>query len=114
MIQNKLFKECLDAIPADRMAEFELNFSIAERIAEILKQKGMTQRDLAKRLGKRESEISKWLTGRHNFTTSTLAKISYTLDSQIIAVIGKQYEMGNESCMMAAEQETKYTTNNVK
>ena len=70
MIQNKLFRECLAEIPEDRMAEFELSFAIAERIVDVLKQKGMTRRDLANKLGKRESEISKWLTGRHNFTIS--------------------------------------------
>ncbi|MCR5036462.1 MAG: helix-turn-helix domain-containing protein [Bacteroidales bacterium] len=108
MIKNKLFRECLDSIPKDRMAEFELNFSIAERIAEILKQKGMTQRDLANKLGKRESEISKWLTGRHNFTISTLSKISYILDSPIILVANKPYPITEENCLMAAEEQAKY------
>ena len=51
MIQNPLFRECLAAVPEERKAEFELSFAIADRIEEVLKRKGMTQRELAKRLG---------------------------------------------------------------
>ncbi len=47
MIQNKLFRDCLAAIPAEQKAEFDLSFGIAERISEILKAKGLTQKDFA-------------------------------------------------------------------
>lgn len=33
MIQNKLFRDCLAAIPAEQKAEFDLSFGIAERIS---------------------------------------------------------------------------------
>ena len=36
MIQNKLFRDCLAAIPAEQKAEFDLSFGIAERISEIM------------------------------------------------------------------------------
>ena len=79
MIQNPLFRQCLAAIPEEQRVEFELSFGIAERICEILKSKGLTQKDFARLLGKRESEISKWMTGRHNFTTQTVARIETAL-----------------------------------
>lgn len=44
MIQNKLFRDCLAAIPAEQKAEFDLSFGIAERISEILKAKGSPKR----------------------------------------------------------------------
>ena len=91
MIQNPLFRECLAAIPEERKAEFELSFAIATRIDGVLKRKGMTQRELAGRLGKRESEVSKWLTGRHNFTTNTIARISLALGAPIINVPTSAY-----------------------
>ena len=47
----------------------------------------MTQRALAEKLGKKESEVSKWLTGRHNFTTKTLAHISLALGEDVITVL---------------------------
>lgn len=35
---------------------------------------------------KRDSEISKWLIGRHNFTTQTIARIETALDSKLISI----------------------------
>ena len=86
MIQNKLFHDSLAAIPDEQKAEFELSFGIAERMDAILKEKNISQRELARRLGKRESEVSRWLTGRHNFTTSTIAKIETALDSPLVQI----------------------------
>ena len=86
MIQNKLFHDSLAAIPDEQKAEFELSFGIAERMDTILKEKNISQRELARRLGKRESEVSRWLTGRHNFTTSTIAKIETALGSLLVQI----------------------------
>ena len=86
MIQNKLFRDSLAAIPAEQKAEFDLSFGIAERISEILKAKGLTQKDFARLLNKRDSEFSKWLTGRHNFTTQTIARIETALGSKLISI----------------------------
>lgn len=87
MIQNKLFRDCLATIPAEQKAEFDLSFGIAERISEILKTKGLTQKDFARLLNKRDTEISKWLTGRHNFTTTqTIARIETVLGSKLISI----------------------------
>ena len=108
MIQNPLFRECLEAIPEDRKAEFELSFAIATRIDELLKRKGMTQRELAQKLGKKESEVSKWLTGRHNFTTNTLARISIALDAPIINVASSYYGLNRQSCSQVAESKANY------
>lgn len=86
MVQNELFRQCLAAIPAEQKAEFELTYGIAERISEVLKSRNLTQKELAKQLHKRESEISKWLTGRHNFTMQTIAKIETALDCKLINI----------------------------
>ena len=74
------------SIPAEQKAEFDLSFGIAERISEILKAKGLTQKDFARFLNKRDSEISKWLTGRHNFTTQTIARIVTAIGSKLISI----------------------------
>ena len=86
MVQNKLFRDCLAAIPAEQKAEFDLSFGIAERLSEILKEKWLSQKDLARMLHKRDSEISKWLTGRHNFTTQTIARIQTALGCNLINI----------------------------
>ena len=86
MVHNQLFRQCLAAIPEEQKAEFELSFGIAERISEILKMKNLIQKDFANQLHKRESEISKWMTGRHNFTLQTIAKIEAVLGCKLIDV----------------------------
>ena len=86
MKTNPLFRECLSNISDKTRAQFNLSFEIADRIYAILKRKGMTQKELAAKMGKRESEISKWLTGRHNFTTNTISDISMALGEPIILI----------------------------
>ena len=86
MKTNTLFRECLSQVSEDTRAEFDLSFAIADRIAELLQQQGMSQKEFAAKMGKQESEISKWLTGRHNFTTNTLARISLALGTPIVSV----------------------------
>ena len=46
-------------------------------------------------IGKKESEISKWLKGTHNFTLRTIAKISAVLEEPIIEVAG-EHKTNNE------------------
>ena len=86
MTTNKLFRECLEQVSETTKAEFDLSLAIADRIDFLLKKKGMTQRMLAQKLGKKESEISKWLTGRHNFTTNTLAHLALALGEEVVSV----------------------------
>ena len=68
----------------------DLSFRIVDRIHEILKEKGLKQKDLALRLGKNESEISKWMRGTHNFTIDTLVSIENELGEPIIEVCYSQ------------------------
>lgn len=86
MITNELFRQSLSAVSKENKAEFDLSYGIAERLDEILQRKNITQHELAKRLGKRDSEVSKWLTGRHNFTIGTIAKIEVAIDDKIIGI----------------------------
>lgn len=62
----------------------EINLAIAIKINNILESKGLKAVDLAKKLDKNQSEVSKWLTGMHTFTTKTLAKISLALGEDVI------------------------------
>ena len=59
---------------------------ITVRVYQILKEKGITQKDLAERMGKTPSEISKWLSGEHNFTLRSLTRLEAELGTEIIYV----------------------------
>lgn len=65
-----------------------LSFMIVDRIHAILEKRGLRQKDLANMLGKKESEISKWMRGTHNFTIDTLVAIEYALGEPILQVVG--------------------------
>lgn len=86
MVTNELFRQCLAAVPQDQKTAHELSYGIAERLDKLLKKEGVSQHELAKRLGKRDSEVSKWLTGRHNFTIATIARIETALDASLVNV----------------------------
>ncbi len=60
------------------------NLAISEQVQYILEQKGWTQKDLAKMMGKHESEVSKWLTGLHNLTLQSISLMEAFLESEII------------------------------
>ena len=64
----------------------EKNLAIADKIQELLKDRGLKPADLARMLDKKPSEISKWLTGTHTFTTKTITKIETVLGEDIIHI----------------------------
>ncbi len=64
----------------------DTSFDLSDRIHEILESKGLTQKDLAEMLGKKESQVSKWMTGTHNFTIKTLALLEVKLGASIFQI----------------------------
>ena len=86
MKANKILNGIRKDISPEMKQQVELSVAIANRIYEILNIKGMTQKDLAQRLGKTETEVSRWLSGTHNLTLSTICKISAALGEDIVTV----------------------------
>lgn len=62
----------------------ETNLEIVTRILDIMKEKKMSKSDLADKLGKQPSEISKLLSGFHNLSLKTIVKIQVVLGEKII------------------------------
>jgi len=56
---------------------------LIRRIKTTLKQKGITQRELAALLGKKETEISRWLSGRMGISEQNLQRIEDVLDKPL-------------------------------
>lgn len=50
----------------------------------LIKKKGMTKKEFADFIGKSPSEVTKWLSGQHNFTIRTLAMLSAYFDETLI------------------------------
>ena len=64
----------------------DLTLLIVDRIHSILEEKGLKQKDLANMLGKKDSEISKWMRGTHNFTIDTISSIENALGTPILQI----------------------------
>ena len=71
-------------VPTEVKLEVDLPFAIADRIDALIKKKGLTKKEFANSIGKRPSEITKWLSGQHNFTIRTLAMLSAYFDEALI------------------------------
>lgn len=70
--------------PVEVQKQVDLCVAIANRVYDLLEERGMSQRDLARALGKTETEVSRWLSGTHNLTIATIAKMAAVLGDDII------------------------------
>ena len=104
MIKNKRLEERRKKIPKDVDISVQQSFDIVDRIHEILVKQGKEQKDLARLLSKSESEISKWMTGTHNFTINTLAKIQAVLGESVIQIT-KEKQVENPITIVISSSE---------
>ena len=83
---ERLFREVLQETPDDVKVKVDRSFDISTAIDAALHRKGISLKKLANMTGTSEAAVSKWLGGNHNFTLSTLAKISSAIGEPIISV----------------------------
>ena len=81
-----LLDEIRKDTPASTTILARYSFDLADKINLLLREQGMSQRELARRMSKRPSEINKWLSGTHNFTLETLAKLACVFQRDLISV----------------------------
>lgn len=73
-------------VPPEIKAEINLSFEISNRIEQLMQEKGLSKKQFADALGKRPCEVTKWLSGQHNFTVATLAMISAFFGQPVVRV----------------------------
>ena len=78
------FQQMVSRVPKDVMTEVDLSFAIADQINKLMLEKGLTKKQFADALGKKPSEVTKWLSGQHNFTIKTLAMLSSFFGKSLI------------------------------
>lgn len=90
MKKNATLERIRQRTSIDVKRNVDLSMAIADRIYEILvTKKGKDQKYLANLMGKHESEVCKWMSGTHNFTLQTIARIEAALGESILHVAGK-------------------------
>ena len=72
---SKIFEQAVKNVPNEVKRFVDHSFEIVDQIHDILEKQGKNQRDLASMLNKKESEVSKWMQGTHNFTIKSIAKM---------------------------------------
>lgn len=91
MKHNEMFQAHLSRVMPDVKKETEWSAQIVDRIDSLLKEKGLTHRELAARIGCNETQIVRWTRGFPNYTLSTLAKLSVALGEDLINVLEPSY-----------------------
>jgi len=80
----KDIKAFIDGINPVLMAKVSARMRMAAKIADAMDAQGVSQKELANRMGKCTSEISEWLSGNRNFTIDTITDISMALGVDLL------------------------------
>lgn len=76
---SSLIEELLKGISPEEQERTNKRMLLAARIDDGINAKGWKKKDFALAMSKTPSEISKWLSGTHNFTADTLFEIERVL-----------------------------------
>jgi antitoxin component HigA of HigAB toxin-antitoxin module len=79
-------RELLGEISPEDRAQTRLSFEISNKLDALMQERGLSKKQLADASGKRPSEITRWLSGEHNFTIATIGMLSAFFGKPIITV----------------------------
>lgn len=85
-MRSKTVDRLLKTTPNDVKIFVDLYADLVVRINDLLREKGMSKKELAEKLDKNPSEVSKWLSGEHNFTLRSVAKLQAELGERLLEV----------------------------
>lgn len=80
------YKSIVASIPSEVNAEVDMEMAVSDRIYNLMKAKGLSKAEFARAVGKRPCEITKWLSGQHNFTLRTIALLSTFFGEPLITI----------------------------
>ncbi|MDD6141797.1 MAG: helix-turn-helix transcriptional regulator [Bacteroidales bacterium] len=83
---NLSFDEMLANTSPAIQEEVAIEFAVSNRIYELMTQRGLTKLQFAQAIGKKPSEVTKWLSGQHNFTLRTISMLSTFFGQPIISI----------------------------
>ncbi len=94
--KSPILSELIENISQGELEKTESKMRLAVKIADAIKAKGYGKTEFAKKIKKNNSEISKWLSGTHNFTHDTLILLQKELDVNLVnSVINEKIEIKN-------------------
>jgi transcriptional regulator with XRE-family HTH domain len=81
---SPILRRIEERIPKELSEQIDRRMGLAVKIAETLRARSLTNQEFAFMMGKKPSEVSRWLSGTHNFTTETLWQMERVLNIQIL------------------------------
>lgn len=81
-----IIDEALAKIPPERRLWFDQSFDLADKIAELMEQHGLTKAEMAKIFKVSQRKVAYRIGGGHNFDLVTLAKVSTYFKEPLITV----------------------------
>lgn len=82
-----MISDWLDQNPNPEIEKFiEKNLAIAEKVNQELRNRSWSQARFAKEIGKKPSEVSKWLSGMHNLTMKSIIKMELALGIELMHI----------------------------
>jgi transcriptional regulator with XRE-family HTH domain len=111
---SPLLQELLDEVTPLEMEQTNVKMQLAANIEDLIRSKGWSKTRFASELNKTQPEISKWLSGAHNFTVDTLVQISQVLGVEIAALFAQKQvkDVYTNTFSVASYQYTTYSTKN--
>ena len=89
-MRSKTVDRLLKSTPKDVEIFVDWYADLVVRINQLMREQNITKKELAEKMEKKPSEISKWLCGEHNFTLRSLAKLSAELGEPLLEVPKKK------------------------
>jgi len=83
---SKIIEDLVKNRNPEEQRKTEKKMLLAVKIADVIKEKGMSRKEFAEKMGRKPSQISNWLAGIQNFQIDTLFDIEAILDIKIINV----------------------------
>ena len=100
-----IFNRLLNAIPQHERVESDIAFRVAERIDFLMRKHNVSQSDLARGLDKDHAQISRWMSGRHNFSIKTLAELEIFFKEEILISPSAAEEVAEYTQYVAEQKE---------
>ena len=79
-----------DVLNPEDVISAKLISQVSSAIAAERLRRGLSQKQLAEQIGRKQSEISRWESGDYTFTTATIARICAALDLEVNMVFRNQ------------------------
>jgi transcriptional regulator with XRE-family HTH domain len=110
--KSPILSELIENISQEELEKTESKMRLAVKIADAIKAKGYGKTEFAKKIKKNNSEISKWLSGTHNFTHDTLILLQKELDVNLVnSEINQKMEIKNIHIVAESTNSSNYNFN---